>query len=583
VSEQTADFLRRNEKALWLTLIIGVAALLRFYGLTFQSYWFDELFSAHYSDPAHSFMTVIRLTLADVHPPLYQLMMWLSYHAFGYTEWAGRLPSAIAGVLTVPVIYFLGRELFDKRTGLYAAALAVANFYLLYYAQEARSYAFLYFLGSLSFLYFMRALRDESRLNLALYISATLALVYTHYFGFVIMLAQGCVVCAYIYRTGWPNRPLINRAAIAGLVIALAVAPLVPGILSQSAVTEFWIEQPSVGFLAEYLQAYFGSVVITLLILLLIIYAIGKSLFTDTPQPARFAVQALLIWIALGYLVPWLRGFVGQPVLTDRNTIMLVPPLLLLAGYGLASLPGVLLQRLVAAGLVAYSFYYLLVPLDYYRSVQKHQYREITQAMAEFEPSVPVYTLRYNDTKYNVYFTQHEASLVAQDASELLALLKQGTAPPLLWLARGFTDSLDVEPVDQFQLFEVGQHSYRGVAAKLFVNPAAATRLTLQAQPSAEPGKVHYPSAALPAHSEDLNLLLAANTADRDVFAGELQLELLGEDRRVVQSYATDSVQMPLVIELPATSEVMSLRVTLSAGSSAPVVWVMSDISKLIY
>jgi mannosyltransferase len=577
VSEPAIAFLKRNEKALWLALIIGVAALVRFYGLTFQSYWFDELFSAHYSDPAHSFMTVVRLTLADVHPPLYQLAMWASYHVFGYTEWAGRLPSALAGVLTVPVIYFLGRELFDKRTGLYAAALAVANFYLLYYAQEARSYAFLYFLGSLSFLYFIRALRAESRLNLALYISATLALVYTHYFGFVIMLAQGCVACAYIYRTGWPNRPLINRAAIACIVIALAVAPLVPVILSHSALTEFWIEQPSAGFLADYLQAYFGSVVITLLVVLLIIYAIGKSLFTETSQPARFAVQALLIWIALGYLVPWLRGFVGQPVLTDRNTIMLVPPLLLLAGYGLASLPGVLLQRLVVAGLVAYSFYYLLVPLDYYSSVQKHQYREITAAMSQFEPTVPVpvYALRFNDTKFNVYFSQHDSALVAQDASEHLSLLQNGTPPPLLWLARGFSTTLDFEVLDEYHLSEVGRYTYIGVAAQLLVNPAVATRLTLQSQATPELSHAVYITAGLPAHEEKLRLLVAVNQVDRTEFAGELQLELLGEDRQVVLSEISTTVEVPVVIELEPAIAGVTLRVTLPVDSSAPEVWLM--------
>jgi mannosyltransferase len=575
VSEPATAFLKRNEKALWLTLIIGVAVLLRFYGLTFQSYWFDELFSAHYSDPAHSFMTVVRLTLADVHPPLYQLTMWASYHVFGYTEWAGRLPSALAGVLTVPVIYFLGRELFDKRTGLYAAALAVANFYLVYYAQEARSYAFLSFLGCLSFLYFVRALRSESRINLALYISATLALVYTHYFGFVIILAQGCVICVYIYRTGWPTRPLINRAAIAGVVVALVAAPLVPVILSHSAISDFWIEQPSAGFLTDYLLAYFGSVAITLLVLLLIIYAIGKSLFTETSQPVRFAVQALLIWIALGYLVPWLRGFVGQPVLTDRNTIMLVPPLLLLAGHGLASLPGVLLQRLVITGLVAYSFYYLLVPLDYYSSVEKHQYREITAAMSQFEPAVPVYAFQYNDTKYNVYFSQQDSALVAQDASVHLSLLKNGNPPPMLWLARGYSTSLRAAVLDEYQLSEVGRYTYLGVAAKLLVNPAVATRLTLQSQTTPELMQAVYHTAGLPAHEKKLRLLVAVNQVDRAEFAGELQLELLGADRHVVRSVISTTAKVPVVIELEPAIAGVTLRITLPVDSSPPEAWLM--------
>ena len=90
-------FVRQHEAALWLLLIVAVAAALRFTGLTFQSYWFDELYSAYYSNPAHSLARVIELTLADVHPPLHQLSMWISYKIFGYNEFAGRLAVGARG------------------------------------------------------------------------------------------------------------------------------------------------------------------------------------------------------------------------------------------------------------------------------------------------------------------------------------------------------------------------------------------------------------------------------------------------------------------------------------------------------
>jgi hypothetical protein len=286
-------------------------------------------------------------------------------------------------------------------------------------------------------------------------------------------------------------------------------------------------------------------------------------------------VQALLIWIALGYLVPWLRGFVGQPVLTDRNTIMLVPPLLLLAGHGLASLPGVLLQRLVITGLVAYSFYYLLVPLDYYSSVKKHQYREITAAMSKFEPAVPVYALRYNDSKYNVYFSQQDSALVAQDASVHLSLLKNGNPPPMLWLARGYSTSLRAAVLDEYQLSEVGRYTYLGVAAKLLVNPAVATRLTLQSQTTPELMQAVYHTAGLPAHEKKLRLLVAVNQVDRAEFAGELQLELLGADRHVVRSVISTTAKVPVVIELEPAIAGVTLRITLPVDSSPPEAWLM--------
>ena len=58
----------------WIALAVTMVAAvcLRFSGLTTQSYWMDELFSAGVSKPSNSFSALWQATLADVHPPLYQ-------------------------------------------------------------------------------------------------------------------------------------------------------------------------------------------------------------------------------------------------------------------------------------------------------------------------------------------------------------------------------------------------------------------------------------------------------------------------------------------------------------------------------
>ncbi len=70
--------------------------------------------------------------------------------------------SALAGVLTVPVAFAAARRLFSPRAGVILAALVACNPLLIWYSQEARSYALLVLLTSLSLLAFLRAREEPS-------------------------------------------------------------------------------------------------------------------------------------------------------------------------------------------------------------------------------------------------------------------------------------------------------------------------------------------------------------------------------------------------------------------------------------
>ncbi|MBS93824.1 MAG: hypothetical protein CL799_05210 [Chromatiales bacterium] len=477
------NFCRRNETGLWLLVIVVLATGVRLNGLTHESYWFDELFSAYFSNPAHSFRQVVELTLGDVHPPLYQLLMWWSYKLFGYNELAGRLPSFLSGILVIPVIYLLGRDLVSKRAGLYAAALAIPNYYLVYYAQEARSYAFFYLLSSLSFLFLVRALRSESRVNLALYIASTTAFLYVHYYIFVALAAQGVIVLVYMAHEKRFDKVLLTRALIAVGILLLASLPLISAIQGHIAIDDFWIPQPGPGFFANFFIQYFDSWVLSGLFALLLLAGVVTSFYPGTGRRSRFAAIVLLSWIVVGYLVPWVRGIIAQPILTDRNTIMLVPPVLLLASMGLTSIRPVLLQRLATIALLGYSWIHLAIIMDYDDRIKKDQYREMAHSLTSFDAMLPIYTLKFNDTKYNVYFEQQKSGLRAEDSTVLAEQLAAGNAAPLFWIAdgRGKHRKILATKIDEdYGLVEVNLYKHRGTAAALYVNPAVSTKLSLR-------------------------------------------------------------------------------------------------------
>src|SRR5436190_3399305 len=51
-------------------------------------------------------------------PPLFMWLQALSMHFFGVNEYAARFPNAIVGVMTLLIIFNIGKKEFDKRFGL---------------------------------------------------------------------------------------------------------------------------------------------------------------------------------------------------------------------------------------------------------------------------------------------------------------------------------------------------------------------------------------------------------------------------------------------------------------------------------
>jgi uncharacterized membrane protein len=197
--------------------------------LVSRGIWLDEAISIH---QAHLGLHDLfeNLQYGDRHPPLHHLVLWLTVRAFGDSELAVRLPSLVAGTLVIPALYGLGRELYDRRTGLVAAAFGAASPLLIWYAQEARMYAFVTLFGLLALWTQLRAIRNPSMTNWALYILATAALLWSHYFGLLLIGIQQLIWVGVLVarrRSGEPMRPLLLGFAYSLVVLAIQLVPLI--------------------------------------------------------------------------------------------------------------------------------------------------------------------------------------------------------------------------------------------------------------------------------------------------------------------------------------------------------------------
>jgi uncharacterized membrane protein len=125
----------------------------------------------------------------------------------------------ICGILTVYLVFLIGRTLFDSRVAGWAALFCALNTTQILYAQMARPYALCLLLSSISILSFLRWLKKDTFLDQFSYVISTSLLLYSHYIFSPLLLIQGM----YFY---WCRRFARNtsRTTQSWLILQLAVA-----------------------------------------------------------------------------------------------------------------------------------------------------------------------------------------------------------------------------------------------------------------------------------------------------------------------------------------------------------------------
>lgn len=340
--------------------IVVLAVAVRIYRLGDIPLWTDELFTRFYPDEGLAYLWGPGLRTEPT-SPLYYTLIWLIERTAGSSAFLLRLPSVVASLTGIWLAWALSRELFGRPTPalLVALLLALAPIDVLF-AQEARAYALQAAALGFALLAFARILRGAS--GLALYaVGATLAI----WFHPTSIAAIAALNAAAIVSTLGVGRLLDRRACIrflaVNVVIALACAPLIPGMLA-----------PAGGAATSWIPSLTRWSLETV---------IGQTLAGPALEPntQRIAEIALLALVVLAVVPPWRPGrraatvlvlapglamglmiaiSVGKPILLSRTLAWLLLPLAVALGDMLSrrraamSIPlGTALIALVAAAL----------------------------------------------------------------------------------------------------------------------------------------------------------------------------------------------------------------------------------------
>lgn len=337
---------RRSRRRLWwgaVGLVTLVAAALRWHDLAGESLWLDEAvtWARTLSGP---WSIVEQSALHDKHPPLYYLLVDAWTALAGTSETALRAPSLVFSLATIPVIYVLGRDLFDRSAGLLAGLVFALSDFQILYAQEARMYAMVGFLAAAAALAHHRLnARGPSRGRLAAYLAAATLLVYTHVLGWLVvgaLWAHGLLALWLPDGSAWRPRHWAGTQAAVCLAFVPWAIPLVKA--TSGVASGFWVEDVALMDLWGTLTTFAGNVELASAMGVLALVALtARDPGHAEPSGDLWRDRGLLIvWLLAPPIALYILSKVVEPIYLDRYLIGASPALYLLAARGATVLDG---------------------------------------------------------------------------------------------------------------------------------------------------------------------------------------------------------------------------------------------------
>ncbi len=329
-----------------LAVLTILAAALRLHQLSTKSLWIDEGASVSFAAlPWRPFLETLWSYQGNM--TLYYLLLRGWIH-FGDSEFAVRSLSVLFGVLAIPAIYLLGKRLFDRPTGLTAAALLSVHSFHIQWSQEARAYSLLTLLLVVSAYLLVCAMESKeersTRYWIAFALTAALSF-YAHIFAVFVLTAFALSIAF-----PKPYRVPIRTVVMVALLFKHLTAPMALFVLLQHGGSQLaWLHRPALSDIFEFLLLLTGQGGVFLVVIYLSLSGVawmyparGNKPDSDRgkekeKERAKWGLRLLLLWLILPPLLTLAASQV-KPLFSPRYMVLCVPALVLLASAGVTRL-----------------------------------------------------------------------------------------------------------------------------------------------------------------------------------------------------------------------------------------------------
>jgi hypothetical protein len=271
-------------------------------------------------------------------------MLW-----FGDSAFAVRFLSLIFSSLTTALIFVLGKQISAARseenaanssTGMIAAILFLSSNYSTFLAHEARTYNLTLFLGVLSTIAFIGALKSGKIKHFLIYGLIGGLLCLSHFFGIWILIAHG----SFWLLWNKESRPALKSMIWAALGFGIAFGWYIPNLwyrFVDSASQGTWVNPAPWDAPYLTLWKYFNNPVATILVIVLLI---SLTVFLIKYKSSRGSQNHILIFwtFALPFFGQWILSLnhpLSIPMFTERYASFTLPFLCLCVSMSLSMIP----------------------------------------------------------------------------------------------------------------------------------------------------------------------------------------------------------------------------------------------------
>ncbi len=289
--DTSADHLRKV--GLWTgvaaSAIFVVGFALRLYCLDCHSLWHDEIISIEVAQRGLHAIFNDRFGWLGNQTPWYYMLVWLTILPADPTTTAVfvRLPEALAGALTVPVVYGLGREMFGQAQALMASLMTALSVPLLNHSQDVRSYALVILFTTASIYCLLMLQRSRKAWRWPAFAVLAVANSLIAYFAVTLVMPTLVPYLLWVLWQLWARRRQQTRQLAVALISLLLVALAVTTTLAD--ISHIAKAPPSLGQLSPtYVLATASDILVAF------------TQFGLANQIQHWATRALLVFALLG-------------------------------------------------------------------------------------------------------------------------------------------------------------------------------------------------------------------------------------------------------------------------------------------